>query len=456
MAFHELEKFKNATCIIKNKDEKISYEELGMISDYMVSELPPKSIFLLYFYPKIECIAAYLGALRNNHVAILIDPFLNEVLKTKIIEKFNLNFIYDGKKWIDNKILNVNKILLHKDLRILLSTSGSTGSPKLIRISKQNLDSNAKSIVEYMRLSSSDIAISSLPLYYSYGLSVLNTHLEIGASFCLTKLGVTDKDFWNIFKSNKVTGLAGVPATWRILRKLFFERMHLPSLRLLTQAGGKLNKEEIKWLSKVGDQRKYKVFIMYGQTEATARIAYLDPSMIEIKCGSIGKSIPGGKLYLKNSENKIIEEPNLEGELVYKGNNVMMGYAYEKLDLSKDKDTYELKTGDLAFRDNENYYWITGRKSRFIKIFGMRFSLDDAEEYFHNKGFEAAVVGKDDNLIIILKKRNAISKDSLVLSFSEFYKIHHSAINIFEIIDIPKNSSSKIDYKKLEEKYINN
>ena len=152
----------------------------------------------------------------------------------------------------------------------MLSTSGSTGSPKLIKISNKNINSNAANIVKYLGLNSSDIAITSLPLHYSYGLSILNTHLLVGAKICLSKEPVTNKKFWQIFKEKEVTNLAGVPTTWRILRKLFFHRMHLPSLKVITQAGGKLSKEEISWLSRVADSHKYKVFIMYGQTEATA------------------------------------------------------------------------------------------------------------------------------------------------------------------------------------------
>ncbi len=448
MDFQFLEQYGNSTCLIDEK-EKISYVDLAKKSDQIINKLPKRTLLALYFYPSIDCIAVYLGALRNNHTTILIDPYLDQSLKNKLLEKFNIEHVFNGKDWEENYRFNKVKHKMNKDLRILLSTSGSTGSPKLIKISNRNLNANAKSIVEYMQLKPSDRAISSLPLHYSYGLSILNTHLAVGARFYLTSLPVTNKEFWTYFKKSQITGLAGVPATWRILRKLFFERMKLNSLRLITQAGGKLSNEEVNWLSKVGESQKYSVFIMYGQSEATARISYLRPEMISKKCGSIGQVIPGGQLYLKDENNKIIKKSNLEGELIYKGKNVMMGYASEIRDLNKNSYIDELYTGDLAYYDNDGFFWITGRKKRFIKIFGNRFGLDDIESFINEKGIEASVVGKDDQLIVVLNENKEIKSDYLISLLSNFYRIHHSAIDVIRLKDVPKNSAGKIEYSKL-------
>ena len=451
MSFYLLERYKEAKCLQTIENDFVSYIDLAKRADEIVKHLPKRSLFILYFEPSIDCIAVYLGALRNNHVALLVDPSLDEILKDKIINKFRIQFKFNGNKWIKTKFCNESKNGFNRDLSILLSTSGSTGSPKLIKISKNNLVVNANSIVEYLGLNKDDSAISSLPLHYSYGLSILNTHLLVGGKFYLTNLPVTNKKFWSFFKDNKITNMSGVPATWRILRKLFFDRMILPSLKFITQAGGKLSVEEVKWLAELGKISNYKVFIMYGQTEATARISYLKPDMILKKSGSIGKVIPNGKLYLKCENNTIINNSNLEGELIYKGENVMMGYASEISDLKKRPIKKELHTGDLAYFDEDGYFWITGRKKRFIKIFGNRFSMDDIESFLYEKGFEASVIGKDDKLIIVMSNKENKSSDDLVSLLSNFYKIHFSAIEVFRIDKIPRSSSGKTEYKKLSE-----
>ncbi len=451
MSFHLLERYKESRCLQTSENDFISYIDLAKRSDEIVKHLPNRSLFILYFEASIDCIAVYLGALRNNHVALLIDPFLDEVLKDKIINKFRIKFKFDGKEWSKTKFWNESKNVFNKNLNILLSTSGSTGSPKLIKISKKNLVANANSIVEYLGLNKDDRAISSLPLHYSYGLSVLNTHLLVGAKFYLTNLPVTNKKFWSFFKENKITSMSGVPATWRILRKLFFDRMDLSSLKFITQAGGKLSNEEVKWLAKLGNNFNCKVFIMYGQTEATARISYLKPEMILEKCGSIGKVIPNGKLYLKGENNKTINKSNKEGELIYKGENVMIGYASEISDLKTSSINKELHTGDLAYFDKDGYFWITGRKKRFIKIFGNRVSMDDIESFLYEKGFESSVIGMDDKLIIVLNNEENISSDDLVSLLSNFYKIHFSAIEVMRIDTIPRTSSGKTEYNKLSE-----
>ena len=451
MSFHLLERYKKAKCLQTDENHFISYIDLAKRSDEIVKDLPERSLFILYYFPSVDCIAVYLGALRNNHIALLVDPSLDEVLKDKIINKFRIKFKFDGKGWIKTKFCNESKNVFNKNLSILLSTSGSTGSPKLIKISKENLVANANSIVEYLGLNKDDRAISSLPLHYSYGLSILNTHLLVGAKFYLTNLPVTNKKFWSFFKESKITNISGVPATWRILRKLFFDRMVLSSLRFITQAGGKLSNEEVKWLAKLGNTSNYKVFIMYGQTEATARISYLKPEMILKKCGSIGKVIPKGNLYLKGENNRTITKSNQEGELIYRGANVMIGYASEISDLKTSSINKELYTGDLAYFDADGYFWITGRKKRFIKIFGNRISMDDIESFLHEKGFEASVIGKDDRLIIVISNEEDISSDDLVSLLSNFYKIHFSAIEVIRIDKLPRSSSGKTEYKKLSE-----
>ena len=252
---------------------------------------------------------------------------------------------------------------LNSELAILLSSSGSTGSPKLIRISYKNLLSNTISISSYLNLNSDEIAITNLPMNYSYGLSIINSHLYVGAKIVVTEKSLFQRDFWELVKLNNVTSLSGVPYTYEILKKLRFFKMDLPSIKYITQAGGKLSNSIIEEFAYQCKNKNIDFFIMYGQTEGTARLSYLNPNKIIEKLGSIGKAIPGGKFRLVSNSNKIIESPNIEGELVYVGENVMLGYANEKSHLSKGAELNNiLYTGDLAYKDKEGYFFITGRK----------------------------------------------------------------------------------------------
>jgi len=334
-----------------------------------------------------------------------------------------------------------------------MSTSGSTGSPKLVKLSAKNLASNASSIAKYLNLKSSDRAISSLPLHQAYGLSVMNSHLEVGGKFLLSKFSVTDKNFWAVFKSQKINSLAGVPTIWRILKNLYFEKMDLPNLKYITQAGGKLDISEIKWLSDFSKLKNIELFIMYGMTEATARISYYNPLLEPSKIGSIGKPIPGGRLSLLDENNHKIDKPFIEGELIYEGDNVMLGYAEESYDLEKDNKILQLRTGDLGYLDNDGFYWLTGRIKRFIKLAGYRFNLDDIETFLRDNKIESAVIGIDDLLVIAVIDKD-IKEEFLINLLSDKFKISFKLIKVFRVKEFPKSSAGKILYGKLKETLI--
>tara|TARA_Y100001968_G_scaffold317880_1_gene347422 strand:+ start:5419 stop:6795 length:1377 start_codon:yes stop_codon:yes gene_type:complete len=447
--FFHLEKYSNNIALIDEQNLEISYKELAEKSDLIVKNIDIGNVFMLEFYPSINCICAYLGALRKGLICLLVDPLLSQKLKDNMVDTYNVSHVFDGHEWITKKN---NECVSKYDVRLLMSTSGSTGSPKTVKLSESNLNSNASSICDYMGLNLNDIAITSLPLNYSYGLSILNSHLSIGAKIVLTNSPITSKNFWDLIESYGVTNLAGVPSSWRIIRKLYFERMKLPSLRIMSQAGGKLDKEEISWLNQIAIKTERKLFIMYGQTEATARISYVEPLYLSSKVGSIGKAIPYGSLELRDLNNKTITEPNIEGELIYKGPNVMIGYATQFSDLSINNKLTELRTGDLAYRDVDDFYWITGRIKRFIKIFGSRFNLDDIESHVRSLGYEAAVLGTDDNLLVGIEKLIENQDIDIVTNLYKSFKIHSSVIKVFSIDEIPRSNSGKVLYGKLKEK----
>ena len=228
---------------------------------------------------------------------------------------------------------------INSELLLCLTTSGSTGSPKLVRLSEQNLKSNAESIADYLKITSNERPVTSLPMYYSYGMSVINSHLIKGATILLTDKAVMQREFWTFIKEQKATSIAGVPYTYEMLKRLRFFHMELPELKTMIQAGGKLNAAYVKEYVDFAKQNNKEFIVMYGQTEAAPRMAYLPFDKAIEKNASIGIAIPGGKLCIVNANGKNIKEPEVEGELVYKGENVCLGYAEKRMDLRKGDET---------------------------------------------------------------------------------------------------------------------
>ena len=340
---------------------------------------------------------------------------------------------------------------LHPDLALLLTTSGSTGSPKLVRQSYKNIRANTASIVEYLKLDSSERPITTLPMNYTYGLSIINSHLAVGATILLTEKSIMQRDFWNFFVEQDATSFGGVPYTYEMLDKLMFFRRKLPSLRTMTQAGGKILPVLHQKFAEYAQREGKNFVVMYGQCEATARMSYLPPKRALDKVGSMGVVIPGGKFTLIDVDGKEILEPETVGELVYEGENVTLGYAESADDLAKGDDRHgRLETGDLAKRDADGFYYIVGRKKRFLKIFGNRVNLDETERLIKGAfpSLDCACGGADDKMKIYITDgaqlqvvRDFIA-DKTHLNFAAFEVVH--------IASIPKNESGKTLYGELE------
>ena len=430
----------------------VTGESLTALADAAVAGLPGRSLFLLRFASNVASVATYLGALRHGHVPLLVGPDLAPTMFEPMCHRFGLQRTFDGTTgtWANVPGNTCQAPALHPALALLLPTSGSTGSPKLVRLSYENLASNAASIASYLDLGPGETAITSLPLSYSFGLSVLNSHLSSAGSIVLSDAAVTTKAFWELFRAQGVTSLAGVPTTWRMLRQMRFERMELPTLHYMTQAGGRLEPEEIAWLGSLAKRTGRRVFIMYGQTEATARISFLPPELILEKPGSIGRAIPGGELWLADEGGASVAEPGVQGQLMYRGPNVMLGYAESVADLALGQQSGVLATGDLARVDQDGHFWITGRLKRFVKLFGNRFGLDEVEQHLHSLGVEAAAVGRDDALMIgVVGSRDEAT--ALQRRLADHYRVHFSAVQVFAVPELPRNGAGKLLYGELQE-----
>ncbi len=453
MSFKRLLEQHQGIALIDQDGSEMTYNQLCLKTDQINEELDqvnnnPLLIFILC-QQNIATVLAITAVMRSHHVAFLIPETVDNSMLSKLIDIYLPNIIYHTDDTSQNIENLVNKpVALHPDLCFLLSTSGSTGTPKQVKISNSNLYENAKSIASYLEISKKDRAITSLPLSYSYGLSVLTSHLYAGASVLVSSASIMTRSFWQQIEQYQITGLTGVPYIYEIYKKLKLTDRELPSLKTLTQAGGKLAPELVTYFAEYAAKTSRRFFIMYGQTEATARMSYLPSDQVLKNPQSIGFEIPGGRFELIDNENKLITEANKEGELTYKGPNVMMGYANNRDDLASDEKLGSLHTGDLAYRDKEGRYYITGRKSRFIKVSGLRINLSDVEKFLLERGFDSACTGQDDALVIMIKSKDDPS-EKVKHILHECLHIYPGLIHVKNTSSFPYNENGKKDYMKI-------
>ncbi|WP_169080192.1 AMP-binding protein [Microcella alkalica] len=345
-----------------------------------------------------QTIVSLLAALAGGHPVVLVDAGEGPAatLRRSILDAYDPDTVLDS---LDGELVlehsrDGSAHELHPELAMLLSTSGSTGSPKLVRLSRENLRSNARAIAEYLRLTREDRGATTLPLHYCYGLSIVTSHLAAGASVLLTERSVVDPAFWSDAREARVTSLAGVPHTFSLLEASEARPFALPSLRLMTQAGGRLAADRVRRWAGEAAEHGADFVVMYGATEATARMAYLPPHLAASRPEAIGVAIPGGALR--------IDAPDEAGcgELVYTGPNVMMGYAASTADLARGAKLDELRTGDLARIAPDGLVEIVGRASRFVKLFGLRVDLDRLETLLGEKGLPAYAVEGPDGVLV--------------------------------------------------------
>ncbi|MCH9728879.1 MAG: AMP-binding protein [Actinomycetia bacterium] len=377
---------------VLTESEQLSYLELAERVEAVVHALGQRRLLiLLETHNDAETLVRYLGALAGEHVVLpvpkgrdhsaMIDAYQPDV----VIDAAGLQFRTDGAH------------RLHDELALLMSTSGSTGSPKMVRLSRTNLITNAAAIAEYLGIRRTDRAATTLPMSYCYGLSVVHSHLLAGAAIILTEKSVTDAGFWDLFRRHRGTTFAGVPYTFELLEQVGFTSMDLPHLRYLTQAGGRMPPERVREFAELADRQGWQLFVMYGATEATARMAYLPPDLAHDRSTAIGRPIPGGSF----SITAVDDWPDGTGELVFRGPNVMMGYAHQPPDLALGATLNELPTGDIARRGHDGLYEIIGRRSRFMKTYGLRIDLAQLETTLRTRGIPALCIESDDRLAVV-------------------------------------------------------
>jgi acyl-CoA synthetase (AMP-forming)/AMP-acid ligase II len=428
----------------------------------MSERIEKRSIVFCLCTNSVGSLVGYLSFLSNGAVPLMLDAAKDKESLQNLLDIYRPNYIWaqTNHQLIGDAspvysaygyglyTYSEEKVVLNDDLALLLTTSGSTGSPKLVRLSYLNIRSNAESIAGYLNIDEHERPITSLPMHYSYGLSVINSHLIKGATILLTDKAVIQKDFWAFAREQKATSIAGVPFTYEMLRRLKIFKMDLPFLKTMTQAGGKLNAAIAKEYIDNARVAGKKFIVMYGQTEATARMSYLPWEAAAKKYGGIGIAIPGGKFSLIDGEGREIKDPCKDGELIYCGANVSMGYADCRDDLSKGDENHGiLHTGDMARRDADGFYYITGRLKRFVKIYGNRVNLDAAEQLLKSVATDCACVGVDDKLTVFTTCGD--KAEELKALLVKKTGINVRAFSVQVVSSIPKNSSGKVLYAQL-------
>ena len=460
----ELDKFTNHIAVETEQGKKMTYAQLKEDADSITSLMEPRKLTFCLCENTIGSLVGFVGFMTHNIPTVLLDASKEKDIILSLIDHYQPQYVWCPTKRVeelskggciteceDYTLLKLSnqQYKIHPDVLLCLTTSGTTGSPKLVKLTRENLKSNAESIAEYLKITSSERAITSLPMYYSFGMSVINSHLIKGATLLLTDKAVIQREFLNFLKDGKATSIAGVPYTYEMLRRLRFLKMDLPELKTMIQAGGKLNANIVKEYVEAALANGKEFIVMYGQTEAAPRMSYLPFEKALEKYASIGIAIPGGRLSVRDVNDQEFTMPDTDGELIYEGPNVCMGYAECIDDLAKgDENHGVLHTGDVARFDSDGYFYITGRMKRFVKVWGNRCNLDATEQLVKVITTSCACVGVDDKITVFVTTEGLEDK-------IKYYLVDKTGLNIrafdVRVVDaIPTLPSGKLDYQKMQ------
>ena len=401
----------------------------------------------------VASVIGYLSSIRAGHAVAMLDSRVPDELTEALVERYRPAFVLRSGSGETPEIRkgpdSSSSVAPASELAVLLSTSGTTGSPKLARLSRGNIDAHTTSIVDYLGIDERERAIQSLPIHFSYGLSILNTHLASGASLIMSPHSIMRPEFWADAQRWEATSFAGVPYSYAILERTGLLRDAMPeTMRTLTQSGGRLAPEAIVGLHEMMGERGGRLFVMYGQTESTARISYVPPQWLPEKAHTVGIAIPDGQLSVLTGGEETCE-PEVEGEVIYRGPNVMLGYAETRDDLALgDALGGVLNTGDLGVIDADGFLRLTGRTKRIAKVYGLRVSLDEIEAAASGHGPVAALDGGD-QVVVWRLSGDEMSPADLEAELAQRFGLKSRAFEVRDIDEMPLNSRGKIDYNAL-------
>ena len=449
-------KDRNKVAVVDDSGCSLTYGEICDFAVEFARHLSSRTLIFILSENKIGSLLGYTASLSNRIVPLILSAATEEGLYKNLLEVYRPEYL-----WMPNAIAERKgfepvfsawdyslvktgypKVPLFDDLSLLLPTSGSTGSPKLVRHSYRNIEANADNVRRLFELDGTEKAMAILPMHYTMGLSVITSHLLAGSTLLLSGRSLLDKGFWAMLKD--ATSFTGVPYSYEIMSKMRFTRMDLPNLRVITQGGGRLSEALFRSLAQYAFDNGKKFIATYGQSECTGRMAYLSPEMALEKTCSIGNAEPGGQLSIVDENGNETFEGEAQGEMVYRGENVTLGYATCREDLQKgDENQGVMHTGDLARRDADGCYYIIGRLKRFLKIYGLRIGLDEVEEIV-KAGFNTECYCKGDDEKLVVLVTNAQLKEVLPSFIEEKTHLFHQKVEVQVVKEILRNETGKV------------
>lgn len=463
MIFNIDQKQSSSIAIRDDNYNQVTYGELANQINVIKGILPGRELVFCLCENKVGSLLGFLSLYDNTDVCLLLSSHIDRGLLNTLYSTYSPSYMWMPTELVDEfgyeevystlgfSLCKTDSIApqMHPELSMLMTTSGTTGSPKLVRHKYGNIESNAKNVASVFGWTTNDKGIIDLPMQYTMGLNVITSHLYAGATVLLVAASLVSPLYWKFIKEQQGTNFTGVPYSYEILSKLRFQRMDLPFLHTLAEGGGKLSDAQFENFSKFADEKGKRFFATFGTTETSARLAYLPPEDAVTHIGSIGTAIPEGKLSLVDEDGKEITATNVEGELRYEGPNVTMGYGTSVEDLLKgDEFLGTYYTGDIAKKDSDGYFYIVGRKKRFLKLFGLRVSLDQSEKIIKEAfNIECACIGNDDIMFIYITEESL--KDDVKKLISEKTGLVSKSFEVNVIPEIPRLESGKIDYKQL-------
>jgi len=413
---------------VRDSARSLTYAQTLALGRTLIAGLPhPKALVILRCSLTIESVAAYVALVVDGHVPLLLEDSLSDELLADLTAAYQPDAIVDPRRGV-LALTGMPRVPLHPELALLLTTSGSTGSPKLVRLRASGLRSNAAAIAKYLELTAAERPLLHLPMSYSYGLSIINSHFIAGACVCLTRWSVMEPGYWNDLKAFEASSIAGVPFHYAALRRFGEAQLDLPHLTTLTQAGGRLDPKLTKWFADWAARTGRRFFVMYGQTEAGPRIAYLPPGAAASAPDSVGIAIDGVTIELQTEDGALVPD-GTPGELVVRSAAVMLGYALSGRDLARgDEMNGVLRTGDVAVRGRDGLLRIVGRASRMLKIYGLRVNIDEVEARLTAQGHIALCFGEDDKLCVLME--NVADTQAIRQSIVSLYSLPPRSIEV--------------------------
>ncbi|MDQ1474539.1 MAG: hypothetical protein QOJ99_6019 [Bryobacterales bacterium] len=433
-----------------------------------------KAFGFLFPLNNISSLSFYLAAMEAGHAVTTLNPELDPIFRDELINRFQPDFIvapvpqpgesawihgnrYGKPESVDSNMLmwtapEPHQYAVHPDLALLISTSGSTGSPRFVRLSFENLLRNAEQINVALNNSEADCAVLTTPMFNGHGQSVINTNLLAGGRFVLTRERIVSPTFWDSVRFCGCNSIGGTPYFYQVLDRLDLESLNVPQLKKFVQTGGRLPEDLTRRLYGIIAKRGGALHVMYGQAEATARISGLPPELLPDAARSVGFALSGGSLSVRRAEPagySLNRGPGEDGELIYEGPNVMMGYGTCPEDLAAGDLLHGvLATGDLGHYDDRGLFYITGRKARFVKLFGWRVNLDDVEEMLTSAGQPVAVIGQGER-VLVFHEGGTSEIAARVIEAAARLRLHPSGFEIRAIPCIPRLPNGKTDYRSL-------